>query len=98
MPHSFSYVWRYGVQRRRVDGPWRILLLAERCGVPCIRPGAASRVAVWELLPWSSCVRHFEGRADGRLAVAQQRACWRLVAPYSHNIGDGVAVPGMVAW
>jgi hypothetical protein len=20
MPHSFSYVWRYGVQRRRVDG------------------------------------------------------------------------------
>jgi hypothetical protein len=77
---------------------WRIWLLAERHGVPCIRPGATSRVAVWELLPWSSCVRHLEGRADGRPAVAQRRAWRRLVAPYSHSVGVDAAVPGMASW
>jgi hypothetical protein len=55
-------------------------------------------VAVWELLPWSSCVRHFEGWADGRSAVAQRRTWRRLVVPDSHSTGDGAAVPGMAAW
>jgi hypothetical protein len=49
---------------------------------------------VWELLPWSSCVRHFEGRADGRPAVAQRRAWWRLVVPYSHSVGMVLQCPG----
>jgi hypothetical protein len=55
-------------------------------------------VAVWELLPWSSCVRHFEGRADGKPAVAQRRTWRRLVVPYSHNVEDGAAVSGMAVW
>jgi hypothetical protein len=55
-------------------------------------------MAVWELLPWSLCMHHFEGRADGRPAVAQRRAWWRLVVPYSHSVGDGAAVLRMESW
>jgi hypothetical protein len=73
------------------------MLLAARHDVSCIRPGAASRVAVWELLPWSSCVRQLEGLGDGRPAVAQWWLWRRLIALDSHNAEDGVVVPGMVA-
>jgi hypothetical protein len=53
-----------------------------RHGRSCSRPGAASRVAVWGLPVWSPSVRR----------------AWRcLVVPGSHNVGDGAAVPGMVA-
>jgi hypothetical protein len=76
---------------------WRILLLAGCRCESCIRPGEASRVAVWEPLVWSSCVRQLEGWADGWLEVAQRRAWRRLVVLGSHSTGDGVAVLGMVA-
>jgi hypothetical protein len=89
-------VWCIAPWSRRQS--WLILLLAEHRGVPCIRPRAASRVVVWELLPWSSCMRRFDGQADGRLAVAQRPVWWRLVVPYSHNAGDGAVVPWMAAW
>jgi hypothetical protein len=63
MPHYVA-VWRTVLQSRRP--PWRILLLAGRRSAPCIRPGADSRVAVWELPVWSSSVRRLEGAADGK--------------------------------
>jgi hypothetical protein len=71
---------------------WRILLPVGRCCESCARPEAASRVAVWELLVWSSCVRQLEGWADGGLEVAQRRAWRRLVVLGSHNAGDGTVV------
>jgi hypothetical protein len=42
-------------------------------GESCARPGAASRVAVWELLVWSPSVRRLKGWADGGPEDAQQR-------------------------
>jgi hypothetical protein len=65
------------------------------CGESCARPGAASRVVVWELPVWSSSVRWLDGAADGRLEDAQQRAWQRLVVLGSHSARDGAAVPGM---
>jgi hypothetical protein len=73
---------------------WRILLLVGCCCEPCARPGAASRVAAWELLLWSLCVHQLEGWVDGRLEVAQQRTWRRLVVLGSHGAGDGAAVLG----
>jgi hypothetical protein len=66
---------------------WRALY-SSRCGFEGGGVGASS---------WSSCMRHFEGRVDGRPAVAQRRAWRRLVVPYPHSAGDGAAVPGMAA-
>jgi hypothetical protein len=65
-------------------------------------------VAVWELLPWSSCVRHLEGQADRRPAVAKRRAWWpgvvascRPVLPqrwgWRCSASDGSVVAGMAA-
>jgi hypothetical protein len=71
------------------------MLLAERRCESYTRPGAASRVAVWELLVWSSCIRQLEGWADGELEVAQQRVWRRLVVLGSNSAGDGAAVLGM---
>jgi hypothetical protein len=42
------------------------LALVGRHGESCSRPGAASRVAVWELPVRSPFVRRLEGSADGR--------------------------------
>jgi hypothetical protein len=61
------------------------------------RPGAASRVAAWELLVWSPSVRRLEGSVDGRPEDAQQRAWQCLVIPSFHSAGDGTSVPRMVA-
>jgi hypothetical protein len=49
MPPNSNYVWRYGVQRHRVDGRLGESCSVGRRGKPCSRPGAASRVAVCEL-------------------------------------------------
>jgi hypothetical protein len=51
-------------------------------------PGAASRVATWELLVWSPSVRRLEGWADGGPEVAQRRA-WRCPSSRAPT------VPGM---
>jgi hypothetical protein len=68
-----------------------------RRGEPCTCPGAASRVAVWELPVWLPSVPWLEGAADERPTDAQQRS-WRcLVVPGSHSTGDGAVVPGMAA-
>jgi hypothetical protein len=68
-----------------------------RRGESCTHPGAASRVAVWELLVWSPSVRRLEGSANGIPKDAQQRVWWCLVALGSHSAGDDAAVPGTVA-
>jgi hypothetical protein len=49
-----------------------------RRGKSCARPGAASRVAVWELLVWSPSVRRLEGWADEGPQAAQRQA-WKLL-------------------
>jgi hypothetical protein len=43
-----------------------------RRGESCARPGAASRVVVWELLVWSPSVRWLVGAADDWPEDAQQ--------------------------
>jgi hypothetical protein len=42
--------------------------------VSCACPGAASRVAAWELLVWSPSVRRLKGSVDGGPEAAQRRA------------------------
>jgi hypothetical protein len=73
-------------------------LASGRCrGESCTRPGAASRVAAWELLVWSPPVHRFEDWADERLEVAQWLA-WRCpVNLGSYSTGDDAAVPRMAA-
>jgi hypothetical protein len=59
-------------------------------GESCACPGAASRVAVRELLVWSPSVRRLERSDDGRPVAAQRRA-WRCpVVLGSHSAGDDV--------
>jgi hypothetical protein len=43
-----------------------------RRGEFCACPGAASRVATWELLVWSPSVQRPEGWADGGPEAAQR--------------------------
>jgi hypothetical protein len=81
VPHSSSYVWRYGVQCHRVDA------------VPA---NLASGRASLQVL-WSSCVRQLESRADGGLEVAHRRSWRRLVVLGSHSAGDGAIVLEVVA-
>jgi hypothetical protein len=62
---------------------------AARRGESCACPGAASRVAVWEPLVWSSSVRQLKGWADEG---------WRL---HSSGYGDVLSswaptAPGVV--
>jgi hypothetical protein len=94
--HLRVAVWRTTLHSRRPS--WRILLLAERHDVSCIRPGAASRVAVWEPLLWSSCVRQLKGRADRRPAVTQQWVWRHLLVPDSHSVEDGAVVPVLTVY
>jgi hypothetical protein len=49
------------------------------------------------VLAWSLSVRQLEGLADGGLGVVQRSVWWCPVDSGSHVVGDGPAVPGMVA-
>jgi hypothetical protein len=98
MPHGFSAT--YGGTTHSVV---ELMVVLENlasggcCGKSCACPGAASRVATWELLVWSPSVRRLEGWAEGGPEAAQQRA-WRCpVVPGSHSAWDGSTVAGMDA-
>jgi hypothetical protein len=49
------------------------------------------------VLAWSSSIRQLEGPADGGSGAAQRPAWWRPASLGSHSVGDGLAVPEMVA-
>jgi hypothetical protein len=68
-----------------------------RRGVSCACPGAASRVAVWELLVWSSFVRRLEGWADRGPEAAQRWVWWCPIVLGFHSAGDDAAALGMAA-
>jgi hypothetical protein len=67
MPHGLSATYG-GMAHSVVELTVALVNLASggRHGESCARPGAASRVAAWELLVWLPSVRWFEGSADRR--------------------------------
>jgi hypothetical protein len=98
MPHGLSATYG-GMAHSVVDLTVALVNLASggRHGESCARPGAASRVAAWELLVWLPSVHWFKGSADRRPGGAQ-RPVWRCpVDPGSHYAGDDSAVLGMAA-
>jgi hypothetical protein len=71
------------------------LTSGRRRGESCDCPGAALRVAAWELLVWSPSVRLLEGQAGGGSEYVQRWVWWCPIIPSSHSAGDDAAVPGM---
>jgi hypothetical protein len=93
---ALGVVWRHGAQCLRFDShlcesrpchaSWWLLCLS-RGGFE----GGCARVLA------RSSVRQLKGLADGGSGAVQQSAWRRPVSSGSHGVGDGPAVPGIVA-
>jgi hypothetical protein len=98
MPHGSSAT--YGGMAHNI---MKLMVVLEnlasggRHGKSCACPGAASRVATWELLVWSPSIRRLESWADRGLEAAKRQAWQCPIVPGSHSVGDDAAAPGMAA-